>query len=210
MNASLDRTKRAFVFDNGSLTILPAIPEGESSVGTAISDAGHVAGFGRIPTDDWPFFVERAFIWIDGKMTHLGVLPGFDESFAIDVNSQGTVVGICEGIPNGRGFVWEKGIMTDLNDLIPDELNLLISTARGIDSAGRIVCSAYDPGIGATVGVLLTPAPAADLDCDGAVGISDLQILLDQWGTIQNSAADFNGDGSVGPADLAQLLAEWS
>jgi hypothetical protein len=47
----------------------------------------------------------------------------------------------------------------------------------------------------------------ADLDGDGAVGASDLAILLAQWGG--SGSADLDGSGSVGAADLALLLAAW-
>jgi outer membrane protein assembly factor BamB len=47
----------------------------------------------------------------------------------------------------------------------------------------------------------------ADLDCDGAVGPSDLGILLGAWGTAK---ADLSGDGVTGSEDLAILLGAWS
>lgn len=47
----------------------------------------------------------------------------------------------------------------------------------------------------------------ADLDCDGAVGATDVAILLGAWGT---SGADLDGDGSTGSADLAILLGAWT
>ncbi len=49
---------------------------------------------------------------------------------------------------------------------------------------------------------------AADFDCDGTVGASDLAQLLALWGS--NGNADLDGDGIVGAADLALLLASWS
>jgi hypothetical protein len=81
-----------------------------------------------------------------------------------------------------------------------------------------------------------TPPPSPDLDGDGAVGASDLAILLGDWGPCptlppdlngdgvvestdlalflgawgtSGGPADFNGDGIVGPQDLANLLGEW-
>jgi hypothetical protein len=46
----------------------------------------------------------------------------------------------------------------------------------------------------------------ADLDGDGAVGGSDLGLLLAAWG---GSGADINGDGSTDGADMGLLLAAW-
>ena len=47
-----------------------------------------------------------------------------------------------------------------------------------------------------------------DLDADGAVGGSDLGLLLGQWGNA-GGFADLDGDGIVGGADLGLLLGEW-
>ncbi|MFM2164991.1 MAG: hypothetical protein RL325_1428, partial [Planctomycetota bacterium] len=50
-----------------------------------------------------------------------------------------------------------------------------------------------------------------DLDCNGAVGASDISILLGAWGPCGKGScvADIDGDGSVGPTDIAALLAAW-
>lgn len=49
---------------------------------------------------------------------------------------------------------------------------------------------------------------AADLDCNGAVGPSDLATLLGAWGSA-GGPADLDGDGTVGAGDLTALLASW-
>ena len=54
---------------------------------------------------------------------------------------------------------------------------------------------------------IVAPSPA-DLDGDGAVGGSDLAILLASWGT--NGPADLDGSGVIGAADLTILLASWT
>lgn len=46
-----------------------------------------------------------------------------------------------------------------------------------------------------------------DLDVDGAVGATDLAILLGAWGG--SGAADIDGNGAVDAADLAILLGAW-
>ena len=55
------------------------------------------------------------------------------------------------------------------------------------------------------------PIPG-DLDGDGHVGVSDLLILLANWGPCPpkgDCPADLDGDGSVGVADLLILLSNW-
>lgn len=53
------------------------------------------------------------------------------------------------------------------------------------------------------------PCDPEDLNGDGAVGATDLAIILGEWGSAHR-AADINRDGIVGPDDLASLLAQWS
>src|SRR5262249_49613447 len=52
---------------------------------------------------------------------------------------------------------------------------------------------------------------AADLDQSGAVGLSDLAILLSHFGSGSPDPddGDLNGDGQVGLADLAILLSDF-
>ena len=55
------------------------------------------------------------------------------------------------------------------------------------------------------------PIPG-DLDGDGTVGVTDLLILLGDWGRCPPKGecpADLNGDGSVGVVDLLILLGNW-
>lgn len=50
----------------------------------------------------------------------------------------------------------------------------------------------------------------ADVDGDGAVGTSDLLMVLAQWGTCASDcAADANGDGAVDTTDLLAVLGGW-
>jgi hypothetical protein len=52
---------------------------------------------------------------------------------------------------------------------------------------------------------------AADIDCDGSVGGTDLTILLSRWGTNgSNGTGDINGDGAVNGSDLTALLGAWT
>ncbi len=55
--------------------------------------------------------------------------------------------------------------------------------------------------------VLAAPTCDQDLDGDGAVGSSDLALLLGTWGL--PGPADFDMDGMVGSSDLAVMLGAW-
>ena len=55
----------------------------------------------------------------------------------------------------------------------------------------------------------LDPARFGDLDGDGAIGPTDLAMLLETWGS-GSATEDLDGDGVVGPRDLLILLGLWS
>ena len=49
-----------------------------------------------------------------------------------------------------------------------------------------------------------------DVDCDGAVGITDFLALLSAWGPNPGHPADLDGNGVVDITDFLLLLANWS
>ncbi|MFN0136511.1 MAG: dockerin type I repeat-containing protein [Phycisphaerae bacterium] len=57
--------------------------------------------------------------------------------------------------------------------------------------------------------VILSPPCPADLNGDAMINLSDLAILLGDFGVSGPSAADIDGDGSVNLSDLATLLASF-
>ena len=58
---------------------------------------------------------------------------------------------------------------------------------------------------------LSDPTCAMDLDCDGAIGITDLVILLAAWGPCDSGCctSDLDMDGVTGIVDLLRLLRNW-
>ena len=60
-----------------------------------------------------------------------------------------------------------------------------------------------------SVGTLhVTDTLRGDLDGDGFIGLSDLEVLLANWGQA-TSVGDASGDGVVSDADLAIVRANW-
>src|SRR5437899_140853 len=61
--------------------------------------------------------------------------------------------------------------------------------------------------------VLLIPkvglAAGPDLDDNGIVNVTDLGILLSNWGKTDKRSADINDNGSVDVADLGVMLSNW-
>jgi probable HAF family extracellular repeat protein len=215
----LNPTARGFIWDDGEVTTLGPIPGGDTSEPYAINNLGQVVGLGLILDPNGGGFVRHAFLYTEGEMLDLGTLPGYERSWALDINDIGDVVGRCSHPdPNDwRAFIWKSGVMTDLNDLIPPDADVLVTLATGINSTGQISGWARMPApYGTGVAVLLTPRrpPLGDLDGDCTVGIIDFLMLLGAWGRCPDPCpptcpADLDGDCNVGITDLLILLANW-
>jgi probable HAF family extracellular repeat protein len=104
-----------------------------------INNRGEVAG-GAQSSDGTP----HAFLWTEKTgMRDLGTLPGDFLSAAPcchTINDRGQVVGFS--IPGplgfGRAFLWENGVMTDLNALVPANSPWYLLQAASINDAGEI------------------------------------------------------------------------
>ena len=199
----------AFVWQDGIMTDLGIAPGAFTGQVLAINNLGHLIFGGRIQGKAGT--VSRSFLWIDGEFTDLGILPGFDHTAAWDINDLDQVVGLCQQAdsPFDRtGFIWQNGVITELNDLVPDE-SINVNTANAINNAGRIAASGGENSLSAAL--LLSPIQSCpgDLDCDGFVGITDFLDLLAVWGPHPGHPADLNNDGTVGIVDFLMLLGSW-
>lgn len=202
---------RAYIWQDGVLTDVGVVPGGLYGEAEAVSaDGKKVAGEGLVMLPDGTFTI-RSFLWDDGEMTHLGEPPPGDDSVrARGVNSRGQVVGHFQW--SLRGFIWQNGAFSMLNDLIVTDLDVEVFDANGINEAGQIAASGgFEHNL---VALLLTPMPApGDVDGDCVVGMRDLLDLLASWGPCGKRPglchADLNGDGVVGLDDLQAVLEHW-
>ena len=136
----------ALVWENGWPTDLGNLgPNGIPGAGNhacAINNKGQAVGHTTSDTST------VAFLWTRKTgMQGLGTLPGDFASFALGINDGGEVVGqsIGQGYSTFRAFLWEKGVMTDLNTLVaanPGNLYLLLG--ESINSSGEIIGLAVD------------------------------------------------------------------
>ena len=72
-------------------------------------------------------------------MQDLGTLSGDVASVSISINEAGSEVGASlDAKFNPRAFLWEDGVMTDLNTLIAGDSPLYLLTGCSINSRGEI------------------------------------------------------------------------
>jgi probable HAF family extracellular repeat protein len=150
---------------------------GYSSYGTAINNYSHVVGYSSIKMND-----ERvhAFFYDGNSMLDLGSLGakgsrwGSDVSVALAINNLDQVVGysylpVVGEMPIQQvAFLWTKNgsstvRMVNLNKLVTNGANYLLTSATGINDNGQIVASAYDLQNGGVHALLLTPIPPASV-----------------------------------------------
>lgn len=142
--------KHAVLWDRGRVTDLGNLGAPWWNTPTAINHHGDVVGFAgdpAFPDGD----ILHAFIWTkrDG-IRPLGALPGHVHSEAYGINKRGQVVGLsCDAnFVDCRAFIWEDGVMTDLNALKQPAYTGRLEHGKDINDQGDITGRAIDPTTG--------------------------------------------------------------
>jgi probable HAF family extracellular repeat protein len=127
----------AVLWENGTAFLLPDLGQPRSNYAFAINNRGQIAG--KVRSADGTHFV--AALWQpDGTLTTHEPLPGDLDAFATGINDRGQVVGndFDSNFNWTHGFIWQNGVMTDLNTLISGDSNLLVISASNINERGQI------------------------------------------------------------------------
>ncbi len=132
--------EHAVLWQKGTVTDLGNLGGAGWNTPIAINNRGQIVGFSDLPGDVSggvlsPNF--HAFLWTKaGGIRDLGTLPGDTISEATGINDQGQVVGVS--FPSSHAFLWENGVMMDLNTLIPLDSNLSLISTGDINDRGEI------------------------------------------------------------------------
>jgi probable HAF family extracellular repeat protein len=127
----------AVMWKNNTAFVLQDLGGTLSNVAYVINNLGQIAG--KVRSADGTHYV--AALWQpDGTLTTHEPLPGDLDAFATGINNQGQVVGndFDSNFNWSHGFIWQNGVMTDLNTLIPADSDLLIISASNINERGQI------------------------------------------------------------------------
>jgi probable HAF family extracellular repeat protein len=164
-----DEIHRAFLWPGrgGKMIKLPTLG-GTLSEAKAINTAGDVTGAARLPGDT----LSHPVLWTKGKVIDLGVVPGDLCAEGMAINSKQQIVGFSNHEhcfpPHAHGFLWENGVLFDLNQLISNKTTLTVIEGVRITELGEIAGNALTPE-GNSRGVVLIPCdehhPNID-DCD--------------------------------------------
>jgi probable HAF family extracellular repeat protein len=145
-------TIHAFVWQNGVIRDLGALA-GTFSEAVAINLNGTAVGVGTV-NGDFGTGDRHAVVFQNGSVTDLTPnLPAPQQSFANWINKSGQIVGGSAG----AAFIWQNGVGTNLNTLIPAGSGITLTSADGIDDNGQIVANGVKNGSSTSETFLLTP-----------------------------------------------------
>ena len=122
----------------------------------AINNRGQMVGGSSLPDNT----TAHAVLWLDKtSIMDLGTLPGDFNSGAVAINDKGDIVGVSNDTRgNARAFLWQDGVMHDLNELVPADSPVYLLFAAGIDSRGEIAGWGVAKSTGELHAFLATPA----------------------------------------------------
>ena len=150
-----DGKMRAFLYADGSVTILGTLGGGNSS-GWGINDSGQVAGWADVVGGNG-----HAFRYSDGQMQDLGTLGG-TMSQAGAINNSGHVVGSAyTGDGASPAFIYHDDQMFELGTLAGGEG---FANGLGVNDSGQVAgVSQLAPGSGVTHAFLYSGGMMTDL-----------------------------------------------
>ena len=120
---------RLYLFKNGKFRRQATLSDPNQFVSVVINNHGIIAGY-YVKNQRYCGFREA-----HGKMQKIGTLPHCQDTEVRAINTQGQIVG-CSG---DNAFLYSRGKLMDLNDLIAGHSGWVLRSANGINDKGQIV-----------------------------------------------------------------------
>lgn len=159
----------ACLWSEGVINDLGVLPGETNSAASDINDSSQVCGSSSHQQSTYPFLtVTIPCLWDDGNIIELELLPGFVRGAATGINNDGQIIGWMKTSLSGgssRAYIWEDGVMVNLNQLIPVGSNWILTSASDINNSGHIVGTGEAPS-GETHGYLLSPVTTGIPECE--------------------------------------------
>lgn len=149
----------AVLWDHGKPIDLGSVGDGSVAVAADVNNRGTVIGSASFADGS-----QHPFLWTrDGGIRDLGLMsadPTDIVNTAFEINDRGQMVGASCDVTMQicRGYIWQNGVMTDVNELLPPDSPLYVILATAINDAGQIAGLAIDFGTGEAHAFLATPA----------------------------------------------------
>lgn len=219
-----DNKERAVIWEDGEISPLGVLPGGTLAEALDINEQGLIVGCADIgpTTDEDPLLRLHPVRWdvstaadAPPAAVDLGVPFAGGQAYAVAINNLGQIVGNGED-PAQPGdyyfpWIWEGGVMTLLQDLIPPDSPWILYQVTDINDNGWITGSdAY----GEAQGLVLIPLAEADIDMDGDVDADDVAAFIgvlvdpDVAPAGLRARSDFNDDLSANGIDIPLFVSE--
>jgi probable HAF family extracellular repeat protein len=152
----------AVLWERGTVTDIGNLGRLSWNTPMALNQRGDIVGFAAVSDTDPDNPQLHAFLLTrGGSFQDLDTLPGDLYSEAHGINERRQVVGVscknADGSGVCRAFLWQDGVMTDLNTLVAPGYTNFLTTAQDINDLGAITGRAFDPITGERPAFLATP-----------------------------------------------------
>jgi probable HAF family extracellular repeat protein len=133
--------RHAVLWHDGQPTNIGNLGGAAWNTPAAINNHGDIVGFSDLPGDAGGAPNFHAFLRTrGGDIRDLGTLPGDVYSEALGINDRGQIVGVSysAGFATSRAFIWQNGVMRDLNASVLPGSTLSLLYAGDINAQGEI------------------------------------------------------------------------